>query len=115
MEMLEGYAFEGGPEEGVLRIDGAATLDGCEKIKAALLAALGRCRTLTLDVSGVTQADLSFLQLLCAADKSAKARGGSLAHLHAPSAAVVEAVRTTGFDMLDPQVVGIALFTTIPR
>jgi len=54
-----------------LHIKGAATIECCEQLRTALLDALLKSQSLVIDVSQVTAIDVSGLQLLCAAHKSA--------------------------------------------
>jgi anti-anti-sigma regulatory factor len=55
----------------VVWIEGKATIHGAAELKAALVEAFDSARKVVLDTSGVTEIDAAFLQLLCAARKSA--------------------------------------------
>ena len=57
----------------VVWIEGKATIHGADELKAALVEAFESASEVMLDVSGVTELDAAFLQLLCAAGKSAAA------------------------------------------
>ncbi len=57
----------------VVRVAGKATVRSAEQLKAALVEAFDSARKIVLDVSGVTEIDAAFLQLFCAAQKSAAA------------------------------------------
>ncbi len=57
----------------VVWIEGKATIHGAAELKAALVEAFDGARKVVLDVSGVTEIDAAFLQLFCAAGKSAAA------------------------------------------
>jgi len=57
----------------VVSIEGKATIHGAAELKAALVEAFDGAPKVVLDVSGVTEIDAAFLQLFCAAGKSAAA------------------------------------------
>src|SRR5512133_3078370 len=61
-----------------LPITGKATVMGAGELKRVLAEALETTDALTLDVSGVTECDLTLFQLLCAAHHSAALLGKSL-------------------------------------
>jgi anti-anti-sigma regulatory factor len=71
-----------GPElpchTGTLQLQGAATIESCNELREVLLDALQKSQSLLIEVSGLTAIDLSGLQLLCAAQKSALHRQKSL-------------------------------------
>ena len=56
---------------GILRLAGTLTIEYAERLREALLAALEESVRLTLDCSEVTDVDLSGLQLLCSAHRTA--------------------------------------------
>ena len=66
------------PQERSLPITGKATVMGAGELKRVLSEALETSDALTLDLSGVTECDLTLYQLLCAAHQSAALRGKSL-------------------------------------
>lgn len=57
----------------VVQVAGKATVRSAEQLKAALVEAIAGGREVVLDLSGVTEIDAAFLQLFCAARKSAAA------------------------------------------
>ena len=57
-----------------LRISGKATVPGAAELQRVLLEALDSTDELILDVSGVTDSDPTFFQLLCAACRYATVR-----------------------------------------
>jgi anti-anti-sigma regulatory factor len=65
----------------VLRMDGRLTVDNCKEIKKKLLGALGRGKDVVLELDDPPEVDLSFLQLLCSAHRTAikKKKGFKLA------------------------------------
>lgn len=58
-------------QEATLRLAGSATIDASHELRDALVDATARCQTLIIDVALVEAIDVSGLQLLCAAHKSA--------------------------------------------
>lgn len=62
----------------MVTVSGKATVRSADEAKAALLEALAGAPEVLLDVSGITGIDAAFLQLLCAAQKSAAAAGKPL-------------------------------------
>lgn len=79
MDLMMSQA-EGGetPQEHRLHITGKATVMGAGELKRLLAEALAATDALTLDVSGVTESDLSLYQLLCAAHQSSALLGKRL-------------------------------------
>jgi anti-anti-sigma regulatory factor len=68
------------------------------ELKAGLLAAIAAGEGVELDGSAVIEADVAGLQVLCAARRSAAARGRALAFSPGGrSAALSQAIRTAGF------------------
>src|SRR5512141_2216956 len=68
---------QGERQEGAVqvRVGGRLTVSGARRLRGELLAALGAGRAVILEITGATEADLSFLQLVCAARRSAAACG----------------------------------------
>lgn len=66
-------------------------------LRVALLGAMNRCGSLVVDWSGVTQCDLFFYQLLCAAQHTCSAKGIRLAHEGALDADLRKAAASMGF------------------
>jgi anti-anti-sigma factor len=78
------------------------TIPFAAAVREQLVEALHREGPLTLDLAGVSDFDSSGVQLLLATRYSLLARGDAL-HVHAPSAAVREALAVFGLDAtLDP-------------
>jgi len=59
----------------VITVTGGVGLDEAGAIKALLLDAFGEHDAVTVDLSGVTEVDTCFLQVLVSAQKSAEKRG----------------------------------------
>ncbi len=57
----------------VVWVEGKATIQGADELKAALVETFESASEVMLDVSRVTEIDAAFLQLFCAAQKSAAA------------------------------------------
>jgi anti-anti-sigma regulatory factor len=68
-----------------------------QELKAALDAGLGERMIVDLDLSNVSEIDISGLQLLCSAHRTALSKGGNLRISARPSAEIVLAVRKSGF------------------
>jgi anti-anti-sigma regulatory factor len=59
----------------VVRIAGRPGPEDLRRCREQLLGTLGRARVIALDLGGLEGADLAFVQLLCAAHRTACARG----------------------------------------
>lgn len=70
-------------DDRILALSGALTVEHAEEARQALLAALEQAKLLTLDCTGVTAIDLSGLQLLCSAHRTASL-GQRQLHLASP-------------------------------
>lgn len=57
----------------VVRVAGRGTIHFADELKGALLEAFAAAPEVLLDANGVTEIDAAFLQLICAAGKSAAA------------------------------------------
>jgi anti-anti-sigma regulatory factor len=91
-----------GAGEGVtLTVTGRATIQVAAELKGRLLAALHAASSITVDVSGITGADSSFFQLLCAAHRSALATGREVRLSPGRSEAFLLAARAAGFGQVD--------------
>jgi anti-anti-sigma factor len=63
---------------GVVYLTGEAGVSTAAEIRDILLSAVAGSQDLTVDISGVTFADIAFFQLLYAAMQSMEAKGGRL-------------------------------------
>ena len=61
-------------EENVLTLKGELNIFQADQLKAELIQALDKTQRIVIDLRAVTDVDLSALQLLCAAHKSAVAK-----------------------------------------
>jgi len=87
-------------------LEGPATIRNVEELHAILAAALDYSGSVTVDCAGITDADLSLIQLLLAARKSARRSGQTLV-LSAPAdGALREALLQGGFMPVDDDEAG---------
>jgi two-component system chemotaxis sensor kinase CheA len=80
-----------------LTLPGSLTVAVCETLQADLAAALDEADDIVVDVDPDAETDLSFLQLLVAAERSAHARGKRVALSAPPAGVFAEAIRVCGF------------------
>ncbi len=78
-------------------LSGPRTLRNAEETRSLLMEALQRPSPIGLDCSAVAEADLSFVQLLLSARKSAEAAGKTLTLSHPASAPLLKAASKAGF------------------
>jgi ABC-type transporter Mla MlaB component len=84
-------------EEWRLHITGKATVQGACELKRVLSEALETADELILDVSGVTESDPTFFQLLCAAHQSSAALGKRLTMAPAGYRKFMQLANAAGF------------------
>jgi two-component system chemotaxis sensor kinase CheA len=81
----------------VVPLGGSLTIATAEATHARLREALGGASAITLDCSQASEIDVTFLQLMVSAQRSA-ARAGKTVHLAAPpGGALADALRRCGF------------------
>jgi ABC-type transporter Mla MlaB component len=80
-----------------LKLTGSVTIGQAAGFKEALLDALGAASELQVDLYGVTEIDLTGLQLLCATHQSALAAGKQFSVNDGGSRAYLDAVVNAGF------------------
>lgn len=73
----------------IFRLKGELSIRDCPGLTADLLAAIGNSEVLLVDASGLVSADISILQLLIAAHRSAQALSKSVA-IQAPEGGVLD-------------------------
>ncbi len=95
---------------GRLALDGALTIRSAEAVSAKLLDAVNRHSSLSVDCSGVTEVDLSFVQLLIAARVSAQSLQSSVALASRPEGALLDALTRGGFQVAEEDRQGEAVF-----
>lgn len=81
-----------------LAISGKCTVEHAAPLREALLEAVAADKQLSLDVSGVEEADITFLQLVLATALTLQREGGALSRTGSVSEAAREAARVAGFD-----------------
>jgi anti-anti-sigma regulatory factor len=74
----------------VVKLPDALIVSRANELKSLLLSALDQCEPVELDGRGVDEVDLAGLQVLCAARRSALARGRSLTLTPARRSAVLQ-------------------------
>jgi anti-anti-sigma regulatory factor len=70
------------PERQTLKVTGKVTIEQAAQFKEALISALAEAQDITLEISGVTDLDLSALQLFCSGHRTAVLQGKRLTLLH---------------------------------
>lgn len=83
---------------GILILSGELTIERSLAFRDALLEMFDRYQNVRLDLSGVTEVDLTFFQLLRAAVVTAQRRGGTLAGCGVVPAPVSETAHRAGLD-----------------
>ncbi|MBF0352661.1 MAG: STAS domain-containing protein [SAR324 cluster bacterium] len=85
-------------QTGKLRIQGHSTIGYAKELKTGLVEALDKVQLLKLDLSGLTEADLSFVQLLYSLSQTA-AKSGKTVQLDGLCPALLrQLVDTVGFN-----------------
>jgi ABC-type transporter Mla MlaB component len=84
-------------------LDGDLTVRSAARIQGQLVDLLDRHRAIELDCAGATDIDLSFVQLVLAARKSADAIGASLTLSHPAGAVLHDAVTRAGILTCDAE------------
>lgn len=82
---------------GVLTLKAEMTIETAEELKAALLQAIEQCQQVRVAVDNVKEVDLSCIQLVCSAHRTAKAAGRSVALLGV-SSVLEETIKDAGFN-----------------
>jgi ABC-type transporter Mla MlaB component len=79
-----------------LKLGGPLTVRLAKQIRARIIEALGQFPSVTIDCSGATEVDLSFIQLILSARKSASASAKTLSLAQPADGALLEALRQAG-------------------
>ena len=88
-------------DSGLLTLDRQVTLERAVELKAILLKALKHVNRLTINLTEVAAADLSFLQLICSAYTSFNKLDKELALSGKDSAVIKQLLKDTGFSRHD--------------
>lgn len=95
-EEIEGFAVKGYGGVGLLALNPDAVVDNAASLKSALLFSLDKFECLKLDMSGVKDVDLAFLQVLGSAHKTFESKGKILESMDARSETVSSLVEIMG-------------------
>ncbi|EFL49203.1 anti-sigma-factor antagonist [Solidesulfovibrio fructosivorans JJ]] len=82
----------------VLAVTGKCTVENAAALRQGLLEAVGEGRPLVLDISGVEEADISFLQLLLATALTLDRDGRKFDRRGPVAEAALHAARVAGFN-----------------
>lgn len=89
-------------DKSYLRLEGEMTIAKAAKLKDALARAIDSGKTVVIDIDRVTGVDLSFLQLLCSAHRTAANQGKKLTISNPGLPVYAEARKTAGFHYTKP-------------
>ena len=81
----------------ILRFDGSLTVSRAASVRSALLGALDAGPSISIDCGGADEIDVSFIQLLVSARRSAAARGKTLSLVSPANGALLQALERGGF------------------
>lgn len=81
-----------------IRFSGTCSIAGIEACRRDLVRAFGAGGSITADLSGVDKVDVSFVQLMVSAARTAAGRDGSFAIVSVPEA-VAASFRAAGVDV----------------
>ena len=84
-------------ENNVLRLDGSWTIERANELKRMLLEALNSGENIVIDLEGLTDLDLSSMQLFCSAHRTSLREGKYLALHERKSQSLKQMVREAGF------------------
>ncbi len=91
------FDHDASKEHTTVKLSGSLTTPVGEEVHQTLSKALNGCKRLVLDCSDVTEVDISFLQILVAADQAAARCHKTAALASPPQAALSDALRRCGF------------------
>lgn len=91
------FSVDAAKEHTSLKLSGSLTTPVGEEVHRTVREALNGCERLVLDCSDVTEVDVSFLQILVAADGAAKRSHKTAALASPPQGALGDALRRCGF------------------
>ncbi|MGO8944155.1 MAG: lipid asymmetry maintenance protein MlaB [Syntrophobacteraceae bacterium] len=84
-------------EASVLKLEGSWTIERANELKRVLLGILNRCERMIIDLDGITDLDLSTVQLFCSAHRTSLRNGKDLALHERKSQRLKQVVRDAGF------------------
>lgn len=94
---MKGYIKDGDKETRILQLSGELVIQHAEELRSLLLESLENKSNIEIDLSMVTDADISSLQLLCSAHKTSIFQSKSLKFIGKISDAFRQNVETSGF------------------
>ena len=100
---MSGFSIQQGngadkPDARILTVKGEMTIQNASEIRSALLEAFADVEVLSLDMAEVTEIDLTGLQLLCAAHRTATTDKKSFCISGTDNETVKSMIRDAGFD-----------------
>ncbi|MFV0423264.1 STAS domain-containing protein [Oleidesulfovibrio sp.] len=98
--MISGFEVKIDDDQAVVFLNGDVTIERSVQLHEALQELVSRFKTLKINSQGVEAADLTFIQLICAAAENARERGVTLDGDGVPSSAILQMLAMTGFDNL---------------
>lgn len=84
-------------DNGVMRLEGELTIQHAGRLRDVLLEALAEVKELSLDLEGVTEADVACLQVLCSAHKTFMKANKGLTRIGRVSESFERAVNDSGY------------------
>ena len=75
---MTNWSYDDASKSGTLTLQGALTIRHVRDIRTSLVAAFDSAEQVTVDVSSTTDVDVAGVQLLCACQRSAVARGAQM-------------------------------------
>ncbi len=91
------FSLDAAKEHTAVKLSGGLTTPVGEEVHRTVLEALNGCERLVIDCSDVTEADVSFLQILVAADLAAGQSHKTVALASPPQGVLGDALRRCGF------------------
>ncbi len=91
------FSLEAAKEHNAVKLSGSLTTPVGEEVHRTVLEALNGCERLVIDCSDVTEVDVSFLQILVAADVAAGRSHKTAALGSPPEGALGDALQRCGF------------------
>ncbi len=84
-------------ETNVLKLNGSWTIERANELKLALLEILNSCERMIIDLEGLTEVDLSSMQLFCSAHRTSLRDGKHLSFHEKKSEAFERLAHEAGF------------------
>jgi len=94
---MKEHIIEDDKDKRILKLSGELVIQHAEKLKSLLLESLENKSSIEIDLSLVTEVDVSSMQLLCSAHKTSIFRNKSFKFVGNPSDAFKQNVLSAGF------------------